>query len=121
MSTNYYAIPTILFPLSFTVNSLEQLKELADQITSLTNPIHLGKKSNGWKFLGSWNDGAFYSNYQSYINFINQPDIEIYDEYDNKLTKEEFISIVTTWKGKRATNPDCIKFPELDFLSGYWC
>ena len=123
MSTNYYAKQIINFPLNFTVNSFDDLEELANKIKKLSTAIHLGKSSRGWNFLGSWNDGVYYSNYQSYLDYINQPDIEIYDECDNKLTKNEFITIVTTWKGKPHESSQyskIYKFPELDFMDGDW-
>ena len=126
MSTNYYARKVINFPLNFTINSFDDLEELTEKVKELQSSVHLGKSSVGWNFLGSWNDEVYYSDYQSFINYINQPDIEIYDEYNNKLTKNEFINIVTTWKGKkhsplRSEPEKSIHFPELDFYNGDWC
>ena len=125
MSTNYYARKVINFPLNFTVNSSDDLEELTEKVKELQSSVHLGKSSVGWNFLGSWNDGVYYSDYQSYIDYINQPDIEIYDDNQNKLTQNEFINIVTTWKGKKHSSlilfRSLIQFPELDFMRGEWC
>jgi hypothetical protein len=125
MSTNYYARKVIQFPLSFTVNSSDDLEELTEKVKELQSSVHLGKHSEGWNFLGSWNDGVYYSDYQSFINYINQPDIEIYDEYNNKLSPSEFINIVTEKKGKKHSPlilfRSLIQFPELDFMRGEWC
>ena len=125
MSTNYYARKVINFPLNFTINSFDNLEELTEKVKELQSSVHLGKRSEGWNFLGSWNDGVYYSDYQSFIDYINQPDIEIYDEYNNKLTQNEFINIVTTWKGKKHSPlilfRSLIQFPELDFMRGEWC
>lgn len=145
IDTNYYARKLIQFPLSFTVNSSDDLEELTEKVKELQSSVHLGKRSEGWNFLGSWNDGVYYSDYQSYLDYINQPDIEIYDDNQNKLTQNEFINIVTTWKGKKHSplslslhpllhsspflslpfspsfRSTLIQFPELDFYNGDWC
>ena len=125
MSTNYYAKKVIQFPLTFTVNSYDELEELTVKVKELQSSVHLGKRSEGWNFLGSWNDGVYYSDYQSFINYINQPDIEIYDDNQNKLTQNEFINIVTEKKGKKHSPlilfRSLIQFPELDFMRGEWC
>ena len=120
MSTNYYAKP-VNFPLTFTVNSYDELEELTVKV----KPIHLGKKSYGWNFLGSWNDGQYYHDYASYLTFLELTQWKIYDEYDNPIIKEEFIKIVTNWKGKwHSTENESekyIHFPELEFFNGDWC
>ena len=125
IDTNYYARKKIQFPISFTVNSSDDLEELTEKVKELQSSVHLGKRSEGWNFLASWNDGVYYSDYQSYLDYINQPDIEIYDEYNNKLSPSEFINIVTEKKGKKHSHltpfPVLIQFPELDFMRGEWC
>lgn len=95
--------------------------------------IHLGKMSGGWKFL--WNpniytirnghmeytneehtSGKFVPDPDTYFdlypltkegiwNFINQPDIVIYDEYGKKQDTKEFFNTAinwTTWQGREA-------------------
>jgi hypothetical protein len=125
IDTNYYAKKVIQFPLTFTVNSYDELEELTVKVKELQSSVHLGKRSEGWNFLGSWNDGVYYSDYQSYLDYINQPDIEIYDDNQNKLTQNEFINIVTEKKGKKHSPlilfRSLIQFPELDFMRGEWC
>ena len=125
IDTNYYAKKVIQFPLTFTVNSYDELEELTEKVKELQSSVHLGKRSEGWNFLGSWNDGVYYSDYQSYLDYINQPDIEIYDEYNNKLSPSEFINIVTEKKGKKHSPlilfRSLIQFPELNFMRGEWC
>lgn len=87
------------------------------------NNIHLGKRSSGWKFL--WNpnwyqirkghsevdsegnyhwidDGytihKYYDlNKKSITDFINQDNVVIYDEYDEKQNKQEFIDMAFGW------------------------
>ena len=99
--------------------------------------IHLGKMSGGWKFL--WNpniytirnghmeytneehtSGKFVPDPDTYFdlypltkegiwNFINQPDIVIYDEYGKKQDTKEFFDTAinwTTWQGKEAWDAD---------------
>ena len=125
IDTNYYAKKVIQFPLTFTVNSYDELEELTVKVKELQSSVHLGKRSEGWNFLGSWNDGVYWWDYQSYLDYINQPDIEIYDEYNNKLSPSEFINIVTEKKGKKHSPlilfRSLIQFPELDFMRGEWC
>ena len=81
--------------------------------------VHLGKRSCGWKFL--WNpniyevrqghttkDGRWVrdeSSMQSIYKlskagiqeFINRPDVEIYDEYSNRWDKTEFWEMTQNW------------------------
>ena len=125
IDTNYYAKKVIQFPLTFTVNSYDELEELTVKVKELQSSVHLGKRSEGWNFLGSWNDGVYWWDYQSYLDYINQPDIEIYDDNQNKLTQNEFINIVTEKKGKKHSPlilfRSLIQFPELDFMRGEWC
>lgn len=89
--------------------------------------IHLGKRSGGWKFLwnpniwrirnghvvteeiepghtvSSWvNDPDTYQyiyplTKEGIWNFINQDNIEIYDEYGNKWDKKEFFDMAINW------------------------
>lgn len=89
--------------------------------------IHLGKRSGGWKFLWNPNiyiinnyhfeetliepghtkyrsikdPDTYYSIYpltkDGIWNFINQSDIEVYDEYDEKQDKREFFNMALDW------------------------
>jgi flagellar basal body-associated protein FliL len=51
MSTNYYARKVIQFPLSFTVNSSDDLEELTEKVKELQSSVHLGKRSEGWNLI----------------------------------------------------------------------
>ena len=90
--------------------------------------IHLGKRSGGWKFLWDPNmfiikNGHYDENLKKYVmdessvyyvypltkkgikEFIDRDDIEVYDEYDEKMDKEEFFKEAlewVTWQGKDA-------------------
>ena len=97
--------------------------------------IHLGKRSGGWKFLwnpniyiirhghtewidngngsrtGKWinEPDTYYYLYpltkEGIWNFINQDDIEVYDEYGEKQDKKEFFDMAinwTTWRDEEA-------------------
>lgn len=92
----------------------------------LMGEIHLGKRSGGWKFLwnpniyqirnghtewedhngirtGHWvseSDTAYYVyplTKEGIKAFIDRPDIEIYDEYEEKQDKEEFWNMAINW------------------------
>lgn len=130
MGTNYYArvIPTKKRKLElFSLINTDKWNEILEETHKIfdnfhpynindpiTGVIHLGKRSAGWKFL--WNPNIYlirngytyyvYSlNKESIWNFINRPDIEIYDEYGEKQDKKEFFDMAInwiTWKGKEA-------------------
>lgn len=67
--------------------------------------VHLGKKSCGWKFL--WNPNIYFKrknglnvpvylyelNHKSIEEFINRDDVELYDEYNVPVDKNEFFKI----------------------------
>lgn len=89
--------------------------------------IHLGKRSGGWKFLWNpniylirnghteWEDhgdghktghwieepnSAYYLyplTKKGIKSFIDRPDVEIYDEYEEKQDKEEFFKMAVEW------------------------
>lgn len=121
MGTNYYAKRKLEYPLAFAVNSDDELAQLKEHLENLQPTIHLGKTSAGWNFLAQWNGSRYYNDPISFINFIRDNDLVIYDEYDRQLSKEEFIDLVKTWKGKRQTEVGYKNFPEFAFLDGDWC
>lgn len=76
------------------------------------NVIHLGKASGGWKFLwnpnayivrsGHWDGHTYIPNpnklhflykltKQGISDFVNRPDVEIFDEYGKKQDKQKFL------------------------------
>lgn len=104
-----------------------------------TGQIHLGKRSCGWKFLWNPNIYQIRNGHSKKINngggsftyqwepepdtpyylypltkegikaFIDRNDIEIFDEYDEKLDKDKFFNEAlnwVTWKGGEAWDSD---------------
>lgn len=49
---------------------------------------HIGKRSSGWQFI--FEPEPWEPNLQSIKDFLNRPDIEIYDEYGKKFTVDQF-------------------------------
>lgn len=97
--------------------------------------VHLGKRSGGWKFLWNPNIYIIHNGHCEYFdngngsrtckwikdsntyyyvypltkegiwNFINRPNIVVYDEYNKKQDKEKFFNDAvnwTTWNGEEA-------------------
>jgi hypothetical protein len=92
----------------------------------LCGEIHLGKRSAGWKFLWNpqihiirhghlepvGRDGHTFSRYisdpptayyvypltkQGIKEFLDRPDVEVYDEYGEKQDKDEFFDMAVNW------------------------
>lgn len=119
MSTNYYAriIPSKSKKdhLIDLINNSNDYNNIIDYFSDIYNDysvdlngnksggiVHLGKKSGGWKFL--WNPNIYFKrengldipvylyelNRKSIEEFINRDDIELYDEYNELVDKDEF-------------------------------
>ena len=113
--------------------------------------IHLGKASWGWKFLWNPNwyivhhfhteeekedDGKTISRFvdnpntlyevypltkEGIKNFIDQPDIEIYDEYGDRQNKEEFWDMAINWGcGKEDKGWDSKSYEEWERKEGHY-
>lgn len=106
MGTNYYArhIPTEAeyeeMQKALTNIQLDKLEELIKQSKS---EYHIGKRSCGWQFLfaphiklrsGFGNSGEVVSPWENTLEslkeYLSRPDVEIYDEYGQKFTPDEF-------------------------------
>jgi hypothetical protein len=99
MGTNYYAV-------SKKENFTEtELSHLADDLDDDEVIIHLGKSSGGWRFslhvypeigLMSWND----------ILTIAENSVRILDEYEEEVTLDFFIDVVTDRKWGRVSSDE---------------
>lgn len=106
MGTNFYAkhIPTEAeyeeMQKALTNRQLDKLEELIKQSKS---EYHIGKRSCGWQFLfaphiklrsGFGNSGEVVSPWENTLEslkeYLSRPDVEIYDEYGDKFTPDEF-------------------------------
>lgn len=121
MGTNYYRIPkskemmerhqklydriTRLdwFNPSLIEGDFRDIKDPKDS-WSMLNPwdeftydmkIHLGKQSNGWKFLWNWNSNKFYKTKEELFKFIR--DGRVVNEYGELMDTEEFIEMALEW------------------------
>lgn len=106
MGTNFYAkhIPTEAeceeMQKALTDRQLDKLEEL---INKSKRKYHIGKRSYGWQFLfaphiklrdGFGNSGEVVSPWENTLaslkEYLSRPDVEIYDEYGQKFTPDEF-------------------------------
>lgn len=107
MGTNFYAkhIPTEAeyeeMQKALTERQLDKLEELIHE--SRKKDYHIGKRSGGWQFLfaphiklrsGFYNSGKIVSPWENTLEsikeYLSRPDVEIYDEYGQKFTPEQF-------------------------------
>lgn len=100
MGTNYYAVRkateeqkekviTLIKDNNFEIANNE-LQELIKN-----TKVHLGKSSYGWKFVFNHNNKKFYElNRKSIIDFLNQDNIRIEDEYGNEIYLSAFWKMV---------------------------
>ena len=87
MGTNYYAIPKW--------NDSKIKSSIVKKV--MKQGIHIGKSSCGWKFCFDHNNWKYFKqNKQSIVDFINSSNIK--DEYDRKITPNEFWKLVESKK-----------------------
>jgi len=67
--------------------------------------IHIGKSSAGWRFSIEVHEEV-YKDWQTFEKFIEQRNIEIYDEYGRKVTAFELLSLMESKKDGQAHEGD---------------
>ena len=105
MGTNFYARHIISeseyaeMEKKLVERNLKDLRELLDKAEK---EYHIGKRSGGWQFLfaphiymrDDWRKGEIVSPWENTLESIKEylarPDVEIYDEYGDKFTPEQF-------------------------------
>ena len=94
MGTNFYCkrIPTqeqLKSIADLVVN--KKIDEAIDKLHEVNKKIHICKRSCGWQIGFDHNNGEYYQpTRKSLEEFLSQPDIVIFDEYNQKYTPEEF-------------------------------
>lgn len=96
MGTNFYLKKKL------SSNLKEQVKEFLDNddyesvkdILDSVEPIHIGKRSYGWKFLWNVNNFNYYRPVEKEVYEWLKNSGEIVDEYDNKYDFEDFIQSI---------------------------
>lgn len=98
---------------------------------TIDRPIHIGKSSYGWKFLFQeqedlWNDPPVsWHSWKDVIKWLTEftmdnKDYVIIDEYDHTVDLSDFIDLVESKQGERASEyskcVDGYRFTEGDFL-----
>jgi len=87
MGTNYYA----------RINTCEHCGRFTT--------IHIGKSSCGWRFNVEVHEG-FYIDYDSFRGFVNLENVEIWNEYDEKISKDIFITMIQKKTKDKAHSDD---------------
>ena len=94
MGTNFYCkrIPT-----QEQLNSIaklvvsKQIDEAIDKLNEVNKKIHICKRSCGWQVGFDHNNGEYYQpTRKSLEEFLSQPDMVIFDEYNNEYSYDEF-------------------------------
>ena len=115
MGTNFYCkrIPT-----KEQLNSIadlvvnEKLDEAIDELQEVNQKIHICKRSCGWQIGFDHNNGEYYQpTRKSLEEFLSQPGMVIFDEYNNEYTYDEFWKEINehnanprnTWDSKKFT------------------
>lgn len=79
---------------------LDDKYEDAEDILSYTKPIHLGKRSVGWKFLWNVHNFEYFEpSKKSLLEFLNTPNSIIEDEYHREYSTERFLNEEIPLKG----------------------
>ena len=115
MGTNFYCkrIPT-----QEQLNSIaklvvsKQIDEAIDKLNEVNERIHICKCSCGWQVGFDHNNGEYYQpTRKSLEEFLSQPGMVIFDEYNNEYTYDEFWKEIdehnanphNTWDSKKFT------------------
>ena len=118
MGTNYYAIRKL--PKSIKGKICDLLEnDLYDEAKSLFDynyeKIHIGKQSYGWKFLFNYNNFKYYNlNKESIDKFLKNEDIQLCNEYNDKIEVNEFWDMVESNREKmdnRTYYKDSVNLP----------
>ena len=71
--------------------------------------IHIGKQSAGWRFLVHIQE-QYYKSLKELFDFLSKQDVELYDEYDEKIDVGEFKVKIESNKDKASMfneYPEC--------------
>ena len=115
MGTNFYCkrIPT-----QDQLNSIadlvvnEKIDEAIDKLHEVNKKIHICKRYCGWQIGFDHNNGEYYQpTRKSLEEFLSQPGMVIFDEYNNEYTYDEFWKEIdehnanprNTWDSKKFT------------------
>ena len=123
MGTNFYCkrIPT-----QEQLNSIaklvvsKQIDEAIDKLNEINKRIHICKRSCGWQVGFDHNNGEYYQpTRKSLEEFLSQPDIVIFDEYNNEYTYEEFWKEIDEHNANPYNNYDSKKYIENQIKYNY--
>jgi len=121
MGTNFFRIPTTIEIMNRSAKLVRQIDGLdifnpkdvskefriieGDSEWSMNSPwdeftkgmnVHLGKRSDGWRFCWNFHDCKYYSNKETLFDFIRSG--RVIDEYGTIIDNEEFIKMALEWE-----------------------
>ena len=67
--------------------------------------VHLGKSSGGWEFSFQYNGGEYYKNIEEMKEWLE--DKQIYNEYDEKISNNDFWQLVESKIGGLKHTEEC--------------
>ena len=76
MGTNYYG----------------RLKKPIKRIIKDYKEFHIGKSSYGWKFC--FQKSEYFKNFEEFKKWLEDDNYVIFDEYDRKVDKQEFLQMI---------------------------
>lgn len=74
--------------------------------------IHIGKSSSGWTF--SFHATSKIKSYGDWLDFLSKKDVEIYDEYEKRLTLREFKDLVE--EKRNSSHNQAKEYPTSSYL-----
>ena len=116
MGTNFYCkrIPT-----QEQLNSIaklvvsKQIDEAIDKLNEANERIHICKCSCGWQVGFDHNNGEYYQpTRKSLEEFLSQPGMVIFDEYNNEYTYDEFWKEIDEHNANSRNTQDSKKFTQ---------
>ena len=78
--------------------------------------IHLGKSSCGWTFMFQSHDDPPIKSYRDLLDWLDQSDAQIFNEYQEKITVKEFRDIVENRSHPRGLLNYAKQYPDGSFL-----
>ena len=91
----------------------KQIDEAIDKLNEVNERIHICKRSCGWQIGFDHNNGEYYEpTRKSLEEFLSQPDIVIFDEYNNEYTYDQFWKEIDEHNANPRNTYDSKKFTQ---------
>ena len=101
---------------TFNISTIEYI----DKLNEINKRIHICKRSCGWQIGFDHNNGEYYQpTRKSLEEFLSQPGMVIFDEYNNEYTYEEFWKEIDEHNANPYNNYDSKKYIENQIKYNY--